>query len=162
MCGERVLSPLVLELRDHLLNSEHISVLSSNQLARRWRDNNPQYSNPSAGEDEERQWRTKCLEFLSAAHSLGGLAELSFEMVKSNYSVSISASVLQRLLMYDSVGSFFYFGERLVPVAMGDVCRRTKDVRRHPIQASHPPTHQHGASRLLLRRPAEHSVRARP
>ncbi|TBU24047.1 hypothetical protein BD311DRAFT_767367 [Dichomitus squalens] len=61
-------------------------VLSSNQFARRWREYNPQYSLSFAGEGEEQPWRTKCLEFLSAAHSLGGLAELSFETTKSNYS----------------------------------------------------------------------------
>ncbi|EJF64660.1 hypothetical protein DICSQDRAFT_144412 [Dichomitus squalens LYAD-421 SS1] len=61
-------------------------VLSSNQFARRWREYNPQYSLSFPGEGEEQAWRTKCLEFLSAAHSLGGLAELSFETTKSNYS----------------------------------------------------------------------------
>ncbi|KAI0710020.1 hypothetical protein C8Q76DRAFT_740783 [Earliella scabrosa] len=61
-------------------------VLSSNQFARRWRDCNQQSSASFADEEEEESWRIKCLEFLSAAHSLGGLAELSFELVKSNFS----------------------------------------------------------------------------
>ncbi|KAM5538552.1 hypothetical protein V8D89_007885 [Ganoderma adspersum] len=62
-------------------------VLSSNQIARRWCDSNPQSTPSFAGEeDEEESWRIKCLEFISTAHSLGGLADLSFEFVKSNYS----------------------------------------------------------------------------
>ncbi|KAI1797372.1 hypothetical protein LXA43DRAFT_1089242 [Ganoderma leucocontextum] len=60
-------------------------VLSSNQISRRWRDGNPQNSPSFAGEDEE-PWKIECLEFISTAHSLGGLAELSFELVKSSYS----------------------------------------------------------------------------
>ncbi|RPD61097.1 hypothetical protein L227DRAFT_75750 [Lentinus tigrinus ALCF2SS1-6] len=61
-------------------------MLTSNQIARRWRDCNPQNSESFAEEDEEEAWRIKCLEFLTSAHSIGGLAELSFELVKSNFS----------------------------------------------------------------------------
>lgn len=67
-------------------NLKYTSVLSSNRISRRWRDSNPQNSASFAGE-EEKAWTIKCLEFISIAHSLGGLAELSFEFVKSNYSV---------------------------------------------------------------------------
>ncbi len=75
---------------------EYASVLSSNQIARRWRDSNPQNSPSFAGEEEEEQWRIKCLEFISTVHSLGGLADLSFEFVKSNYSVRIPLRLSRR------------------------------------------------------------------
>ncbi|KAI0749567.1 hypothetical protein C8Q80DRAFT_1162659 [Daedaleopsis nitida] len=61
-------------------------VLSSNQFARRWRDCNTQNSASIAEEDEEEAWRVQCLEFLSTVHSIGGVAELTFELVKSNFS----------------------------------------------------------------------------
>ena len=64
-------------------------VLSSSQFARRWRDCNPQRA-PSFADEDEESWRMKCLEFISAAHSLGGLADLAFEVVKTNYSASYS------------------------------------------------------------------------
>ncbi|KAI0714461.1 hypothetical protein C8T65DRAFT_644403 [Cerioporus squamosus] len=60
-------------------------VLSSNQIARRWRDCNPQKSTSFAEEEEEEAWRMKCLEFLTSAHSIGGFTELSFELGKSNF-----------------------------------------------------------------------------
>lgn len=40
---------------------------------------------------DEQSWRTSCHELLSQAHTLGGIAELSFEVVDSNYSVSYLA-----------------------------------------------------------------------
>ncbi len=63
------------------------TVLSSNQIARRWRDCNPQNSTSFAEEEEEEAWRIKCLEFLTSAHSIGGLSALSLELVESNFSV---------------------------------------------------------------------------
>ncbi|OBZ72490.1 hypothetical protein A0H81_07816 [Grifola frondosa] len=62
------------------------SVVSSKQLARRWRDYNPK-SPPlyASGEDED-EWRIGILELLSAAHTLGGIVDLSFEVVDSRYS----------------------------------------------------------------------------
>ena len=67
------------------------TVLTSNQIARRGRDCNPQKSESFAEEDEEAR-RIRCLEFLTLAHSIGGLAELSFELVKSNFSVWTAAT----------------------------------------------------------------------
>ncbi|TFK87965.1 hypothetical protein K466DRAFT_585918 [Polyporus arcularius HHB13444] len=61
-------------------------VLSSNQIARRWRDCNSQNSTSFAEEEEEEAWRIKCLEFLTSAHSIGGLSALSLELVESNFS----------------------------------------------------------------------------
>lgn len=56
-------------------------VLSSKLLARRWRDCNP---SPSfVTESEEDEWREQILDLLTAAHSLGAIADLSFEVVQS-------------------------------------------------------------------------------
>ncbi|KAI0330207.1 hypothetical protein GY45DRAFT_1323923 [Cubamyces sp. BRFM 1775] len=60
--------------------------LSSHQVARRWRDCNPSATEGQGMQEEEDSWREKCIEFLAALHSLGGIAELTFELVKSNYS----------------------------------------------------------------------------
>lgn len=67
-------------------------VLSSNQLARRWR----RLTNSLPTEDtllkyEESQWREQVVHNLSAAHTLGGMAELTLEVVESQYSVNISS-----------------------------------------------------------------------
>ncbi|KAL7279030.1 hypothetical protein ACG7TL_006863 [Trametes sanguinea] len=61
-------------------------VLSSHQIARRWRDCNQQHTLDSLTADEEDEWRVKCLEFLSEIHSIGGVADLTFELVKSSHS----------------------------------------------------------------------------
>ncbi|KAI9061018.1 hypothetical protein FKP32DRAFT_1687256 [Trametes sanguinea] len=61
-------------------------VLSNHQIARRWRDCNQQQTPDSLTADEEDEWRVKCLEFLSAVHTVGGVADLAFELVKSTYS----------------------------------------------------------------------------
>ncbi|KAI0787924.1 hypothetical protein C8Q74DRAFT_1349161 [Fomes fomentarius] len=61
-------------------------VLTSSQLARRWRDCNQLNSTSFADTDEEDAWRIECLEFLSTVHTIGGIAELSFERVKSHFS----------------------------------------------------------------------------
>ncbi|KAH9838409.1 uncharacterized protein C8Q71DRAFT_528370 [Rhodofomes roseus] len=61
-------------------------VLQSNQLARRWRDCNPLQAPSFASEEEEDEWRTAIVELLSSAHSIGGIADLTFEMVKTHYS----------------------------------------------------------------------------
>lgn len=60
-------------------------VLSSNQLARRWRECNRRAGSPLLDDDEEEAWRTRHLELLSRAHTLGGVAELSFEVVESKF-----------------------------------------------------------------------------
>ncbi|KAI0360137.1 hypothetical protein OH77DRAFT_1472228 [Trametes cingulata] len=61
-------------------------VLSSHQISRRWRDCNPQYSAESLSQNEEESWRARCLEYLTTIHSLGGVADLAFELVQSSYS----------------------------------------------------------------------------
>ncbi|KAF9236742.1 hypothetical protein BU15DRAFT_89028 [Melanogaster broomeanus] len=58
-------------------------VLSSQQFARRWRECNRRINSPSLDDDEEEAWRTRHLDLLSRAHTLGGMAELSFEVVES-------------------------------------------------------------------------------
>ncbi|KIK95437.1 hypothetical protein PAXRUDRAFT_827028 [Paxillus rubicundulus Ve08.2h10] len=60
-------------------------VMSSNQLARRWRECNRRASSPLFDYDEEEAWRTRHLELLSRAHTLGGMAELSFAAVESKF-----------------------------------------------------------------------------
>ncbi|KAK0450144.1 hypothetical protein EV421DRAFT_1779036 [Armillaria borealis] len=61
--------------------------LSGPQFARRWREVNglePISSSSSIVGEEE--WRAHTLELLSNAHSLGGLTDLSFEVVETNFS----------------------------------------------------------------------------
>ncbi|KAH7928084.1 hypothetical protein BV22DRAFT_1149218 [Leucogyrophana mollusca] len=60
-------------------------VLTSKQFARRWRDCNKRSNAPSPVEGEEEAWRTRHIELLSRAHTLGGMADISFEIVESNY-----------------------------------------------------------------------------
>lgn len=64
-----------------------VPVLTSNQIARRWRDCN-RASTPLYAEDEEDAWRTTTLKLISTAHTLGGITDISFEVVESKYSVS--------------------------------------------------------------------------
>ncbi|KAJ7170607.1 hypothetical protein C8R43DRAFT_56586 [Mycena crocata] len=59
-------------------------VLNSKQFARRWRACNPDSPEFTQEEDEE-EWRIFNLELLSKAHTLGGITELSFDCVESNY-----------------------------------------------------------------------------
>ncbi|KAN0093208.1 hypothetical protein V8E55_003992 [Tylopilus felleus] len=60
-------------------------VLSNKQFARRWRGCNNRTDSPPLDEDEEEAWRTRSLELLSSAHTLGGMLDLSFEVVESNF-----------------------------------------------------------------------------
>ncbi|RDB25908.1 hypothetical protein Hypma_006495 [Hypsizygus marmoreus] len=60
-------------------------VLTSKQIARRWRDCNNGSPPPFAEAEAEDEWRTATLELLSKAHTLGGIADISFEVVESNY-----------------------------------------------------------------------------
>lgn len=62
-------------------------VLSSKQFARRWRECNSQIDAPTLDDDEEDAWRTRRLDLLSSAHTLGGMPELSFEVVESKFGV---------------------------------------------------------------------------
>ncbi|KAJ7637701.1 hypothetical protein DFH06DRAFT_1433105 [Mycena polygramma] len=60
-------------------------VLNSKQFARRWRACNPDSAADFDQEDDEEQWRIGNLELLSKAHTLGGMADLGFDVVESNY-----------------------------------------------------------------------------
>lgn len=64
------------------------TVLQSNQLARRWRDYNPRQAPTFEREEDEDEWRTAIVELLSATHTIGGISDLAFEVVKTHYSVS--------------------------------------------------------------------------
>ncbi|KAJ7104220.1 hypothetical protein B0H15DRAFT_809014 [Mycena belliarum] len=63
----------------------YTEVLNSKQFARRWRACNPDSPSDFAQEDDEEEWRLANLELLAKAHTLGGITELSFECVESNY-----------------------------------------------------------------------------
>ncbi|EKM58210.1 uncharacterized protein PHACADRAFT_207044 [Phanerochaete carnosa HHB-10118-sp] len=59
-------------------------VLSSKQVARRWRDCNSQPSPPRDQSDgEEDEWRLQTLDLLASAHSPGGIIDLTFDIVES-------------------------------------------------------------------------------
>ncbi|CCM04295.1 uncharacterized protein FIBRA_06466 [Fibroporia radiculosa] len=58
-------------------------VLTSNRIARRWRDHNPECLEGPTAEEE---WRTSVVKLLSSVHTLGGIMDLSFEVVESQYS----------------------------------------------------------------------------
>ncbi|KAJ6619682.1 hypothetical protein B0H10DRAFT_2024428 [Mycena sp. CBHHK59/15] len=60
-------------------------VLNSKQFARRWRSCNPTSTVEFAKEENEEEWRTVNLELLAKSHTLGGITELSFDCVESNY-----------------------------------------------------------------------------
>lgn len=62
--------------------------LTSNQLARRWRECHPLNPRSDLTSQEEDVWRRGLLKCLSAAHTIGNFADTSFEVVKSLYSVS--------------------------------------------------------------------------
>ncbi|KAJ6505942.1 hypothetical protein DFH09DRAFT_284337 [Mycena vulgaris] len=61
------------------------SVLNSKQFARRWRACNPDSAVDFAQEEDEEEWRILNLELLAKSHTLGGITELSFDCVESNY-----------------------------------------------------------------------------
>ncbi|THH02766.1 hypothetical protein EW026_g122 [Hermanssonia centrifuga] len=64
-------------------------VLSSNKVARRWRDCNPLHAAPfDLSEEEEDDWRSQTLDLLTALHSLGGITDTSFDIVESRNAVS--------------------------------------------------------------------------
>ncbi|KAJ7052612.1 hypothetical protein C8F01DRAFT_1212469 [Mycena amicta] len=60
-------------------------VLDSKQFARRWRACNPDNSPEFSRDADEDDWRVATQELLAKAHTLGGLAELSFDCVESKY-----------------------------------------------------------------------------
>lgn len=61
-------------------------VLSSNQFARRWRQCNLLDAHAFGDSDKEDQWRTNNMELLAKAHTLGAIADISFELAETNYS----------------------------------------------------------------------------
>lgn len=65
-------------------------MITGGQIVCRWRDCNPGVASPDllSGEEEEDDWRSQTLELLSAAHSIGGIIDLSFEVVQSRNAVS--------------------------------------------------------------------------
>ncbi|KAJ6531722.1 hypothetical protein B0H19DRAFT_1188224 [Mycena capillaripes] len=60
-------------------------VLNSKQFARRWRACNPGSTVNFSREEDEEEWRLNNLELLAKAHTLGGIADLGFDVVESNY-----------------------------------------------------------------------------
>ncbi|KAF9266617.1 hypothetical protein L218DRAFT_956394 [Marasmius fiardii PR-910] len=60
--------------------------LNSNQFARRWRECNSLSFEFASSEREEEEWRKNTLKTLTAAHTVGGMTDFSFEVVKSRYS----------------------------------------------------------------------------
>ncbi|KAF7374941.1 hypothetical protein MSAN_00380200 [Mycena sanguinolenta] len=60
-------------------------VLNSKQFARRWRSCNPNSAPDFSREEDEDEWRSNMLELLSKAHTLGGVEELTFDVVESHY-----------------------------------------------------------------------------
>ncbi|KAH9481445.1 hypothetical protein JR316_0005971 [Psilocybe cubensis] len=63
-----------------------VEVLTSKQIARRWRECNPQSSKQYTQTSDEEAWRENIINLLSNGHSMGGMLEMSLEEVKSNYS----------------------------------------------------------------------------
>lgn len=68
------------------LSSVH-TALSSSQFAGRWRKTCPLRSEPLVNSDEEDKWRKTRLELLSAAHTIGNMNDLEFDIVPTRYSV---------------------------------------------------------------------------
>ena len=58
-------------------------VLSGNAFARRWLDCNASQSRTAADEERETEWRKKLLALLTDVHSIGGISDLSFDVVSS-------------------------------------------------------------------------------
>ena len=77
--------------------SGSFAVLTRKEVARRWRHYNHQEESPDALDtDDEETWRSNVLDLLTKAHTLGWVADLSFEVVESNYSVSPSLSQYEK------------------------------------------------------------------
>jgi hypothetical protein len=63
--------------------------LNDKLLARRWRLSNQRSPEQFTNSENEDRWRESIFELLSEAHTIGGFAELSFEVVESKYSVRL-------------------------------------------------------------------------
>jgi hypothetical protein len=74
-------------LNSSSLSNARCPVLDKKQFARRWRDCNP-FEAPIHSVSEEDEWRKHNLELLSKAHTLGGIMDLTFEVVESDNAVS--------------------------------------------------------------------------
>jgi hypothetical protein len=78
-------------------------VLTRKELARRWRDCNRQHGSETSDSDEEEEaWRTNVLELLNKAHTPGNFADMSFEVVESNYSVGPSFYTVTLIISIDA------------------------------------------------------------
>jgi len=78
------------------------SVLSSNQLSRRWRDLNGSVASVSLATHED-DYREQIIALLSDAHTLGNMSDLSFEPVESTFSVSSGYIGSNRVRLTDNV-----------------------------------------------------------
>ena len=67
-------------------------VITNSRLSRRWRECNPGIASPppASDEEEEDEWKSLTIDLLSDVHSIGGIADLEFEIVKSKNAVSLS------------------------------------------------------------------------
>ncbi|KAF9790895.1 hypothetical protein BJ322DRAFT_415384 [Thelephora terrestris] len=63
-----------------------VETLTSNQVARRWRECHPHKTKSDLTSRQEESWRRDVLKCLSAAHTIGNFAEMSFEVVQPLYS----------------------------------------------------------------------------
>ncbi|PPQ99156.1 hypothetical protein CVT24_009346 [Panaeolus cyanescens] len=68
-------------------------VLNSTQLIRRWRKCNPDSPQQFESNTVEELWREQVLDLLSRIHTIGAMADASFESVHTNYSVRHVSSV---------------------------------------------------------------------
>lgn len=73
----------------HLIVTAWDTVLNDKLLARRWRLYNQRSPEQFRNSENEEHWRESIFELLSKAHTIGGFAELSFEVVGSKYSVRL-------------------------------------------------------------------------
>lgn len=62
-------------------------VLSSKRFAHRWRSCNQVTDQGEPDLVDEASWRTANLELLAKAHTLGAIADISFHVIDSDYSV---------------------------------------------------------------------------
>ncbi|EGN98682.1 hypothetical protein SERLA73DRAFT_181268 [Serpula lacrymans var. lacrymans S7.3] len=60
-------------------------VMNSKQFARRWRDCNKHDNSHFSDMEEEEAWRTRNIDLLNKGHSIGGIADLAFEVTESSY-----------------------------------------------------------------------------
>ena len=129
------------------------SVLSNKQFARRWRGCNNRTDSPPLDEDEEEAWRTRSLELLSSAHTLGGMLDLSFEVVESNLGVLSSLSSWQAYRLTCGLQGFCVpIRVQCIQVALGNYFCRLQSFRRHSIKAPYHASDKRESSRILFSR----------